>query len=264
MCSRYTVNRDHVLAVAAELHAALADAEATRTRFNIAPNTSIPAILPAAASATSSSSPPSPAQSSPPTVNEIASDTSLALTRLRWGLVPAWSRDDRSPLINARAETLTAKPSFRDAFQHRRCLVPASGFIEWETIGRAKQPWLFHLPDDAPFCFAGIWETWREPDGGERHTCALVTTTPNALLARIHDRMPVVLADADSWRAWLAPCIQPTTTSAQPGPSPAALLAPIPADRLRATALSTYINNPRHDGPACLAPAPETQLGLDF
>ena len=168
---------------------------------------------------------------------------------LRWGLVPSWAKsiDTSAPLVNARAETLTAKPSFRDAFRHRRCLVPAGGFYEWAIHGRARKPWLFQRPDATVFFFAGLWETWRSPAGDVVESCAIITTTPNAVTRPIHDRMPVLLAP-DATRAWLDP-------DAHLERDLIPLLQPAPDAALTATALSTHVSNVRHDDPACLTPA---------
>ena len=131
-----------------------------------------------------------------------------SLDALRWGLVPHWAETLAfgARCINARAETLTTTPAFRDAVGARRCLIPASGFYEWKKIGTAKQPYAV-LPVDAPiFAFAGLWENWRDRNGGEGaewiRSCTIVTTEPNALLAPIHNRMPVILPP-ENYARWL-------------------------------------------------------------
>ena len=172
-----------------------------------------------------------------------------------WGLVPRWAVDDRAAakLINARAETAADKPAFREAFRRRRCVVPADGFYEWARPGR--KPFLFALADGAPFAFAALWESWTPPDGGApRETAAILTTAPNELVAKIHDRMPAIL-DEGSFAAWLDPA------SDDPAP-PARLLRPFPAARMTARPLAPHVNDARRDGPECLEPAPPPAPGL--
>jgi len=122
----------------------------------------------------------------------------------RWGLVPSWAKDISIGfrLINARAETLTEKPSFRNAFARRRCLIPAGGFYEWRKEGSLKQPYLFQLENRQAFTFAGLWEYWQDDQGNELYSCTIITTTPNDLLAEYHERMPVVLDAEHCWK-WL-------------------------------------------------------------
>lgn len=122
----------------------------------------------------------------------------------KWGLVPSWAKDISigNKLINARAETLSEKPSFRNAFSRRRCLIPASGFYEWRQEGARKQPYLFQLTDQKSFTFAGLWEHWEDNQGNEIYSCTIITTVPNALLAQYHERMPVILDDSTRWQ-WL-------------------------------------------------------------
>jgi putative SOS response-associated peptidase YedK len=125
----------------------------------------------------------------------------------KWGLIPSWSKDpsigDR--MINARAETLAEKPSFRNAFRRRRCLILADGFYEWKQIPgmKSKQPMFIRLKDENPFAFAGLWEIWSSPDGSEIRSCTIITTQPNSLIESIHNRMPVILP-ADAYPIWLA------------------------------------------------------------
>jgi len=121
---------------------------------------------------------------------------------LRWGLIPSWAKDPKIGVqcINARAETISVKPSFREAFRKRRCLVPADGFWEWETIGKKKIPWKFARPDGEEFCMAGLWEAWNSPEG-ILETFTIITTSPSELVRSVHDRMPVILIPeaGDEW-----------------------------------------------------------------
>lgn len=170
------------------------------------------------------------------------------LVALRWGLIPSWSKDPSigNRLINARAETLGEKPAFRSAFRSRRCLIVADGFFEWAREGKGKQPYLIRYRDGRPFGFAGLWERWRDPDGGEVESCTIVTTEPNALVAPIHDRMPVIVPPAGHAR-WLDPA----------GSDPealAALLRPADCDGMVAFAVATAVNNPANDSPECVRP----------
>ncbi|WP_018078806.1 SOS response-associated peptidase [Thiobacillus denitrificans] len=123
---------------------------------------------------------------------------------LRWGLVPHWVKDPSigNKLNNARGETVAEKPSFRDAFKRRRCIIPADGFYEWKTEGRVKQPYYISLKSGEPLAMGGIWESWRRPDGEILRTACIITTGPNEVMTPIHDRMPVILRPED-WQAWL-------------------------------------------------------------
>jgi putative SOS response-associated peptidase YedK len=127
----------------------------------------------------------------------------LEEANLRWGLIPSWAKDPKIGVqcINARAETISEKPSFREAFQKRRCLVPADGFWEWETIGKKKIPWKFARPDGEEFRMAGLWEAWNSPEG-ILETFTIITTSPNELVRSVHDRMPVILSQ-DEGEVWL-------------------------------------------------------------
>lgn len=175
-----------------------------------------------------------------------------SLDALRWGLVPHWAKDLSfgARCINARAETLATSPAFRDAFKSRRCLVPAGGFYEWQKTGAAKTPYAI-LPEGEPlFAFAGLWENWRDKAQGEAaewvRTCTIVTGEPNALLAPIHNRMPVILAQ-EAWARWLGE--EPAETAALQ-----ALLKPFPAERMRAYPIGTRVNSVRNDDVGLLAP----------
>ena len=183
-----------------------------------------------------------------------ASNGGRTLAMLRWGLIPAWAKDAAigHKLINARSETAAEKPSFRSAFRHRRCLIPADGFYEWQRRGRTRQPWLFGLRDGAPMIFAGLWECWTVPEGAaltgslaERspgdtvETCTILTTSANEAVAPVHGRMPVILAP-NAWDAWLAGEEVP--------------LGPYPADAMTAHPVSTHVNRPANDDPRCVEP----------
>lgn len=161
----------------------------------------------------------------------------------QWGLVPAWAKDPAigTRLINARAETVAEKPSFRSAFKRRRCLIPADGFYEWTGPQGAKQPY-FVTVDAPPVAFAGLWEHWESPDG-ELETCTIVTTTANQVVERVHDRMPVILAK-DEYDLWLDPDF--------PMPAVGSLLDPWPAERTVLYPVGKAVGNPRNDGPALL------------
>jgi len=126
------------------------------------------------------------------------------LVCFRWGLIPSWSKDQSvaNKLINARAETVDKKPSFKDAFKRKRCLIIADGFYEWKREGKSKTPLYFHLKSNLPFGFAGIYETWISPDKKEIKTCVIITTAANDLIATVHDRMPVILS-GEQEKVWL-------------------------------------------------------------
>jgi putative SOS response-associated peptidase YedK len=167
------------------------------------------------------------------------------LDLLRWGLLPHWAKDAKSVRqpINARAEGLATTPMFRDAYAHRHCLVPADVFYEWQVIDGAKQPWAIARADGQPMAFAGLWEGWRGPDGTVIRSFTIVTTSANATLRPLHERMPVVLEPAD-WPLWLG------ETQGDAG----ALLRPS-AVEFRTWRVSTAVNNVRNDTPALLQPA---------
>ncbi len=122
----------------------------------------------------------------------------------KWGLIPAWAKDPKIgyKMFNARAETLTEKPSFRVPLARKRCLILADGFYEWKLEGDKKNPYLFTLKDRAPFTFAGLWDAWKDPEGRLVNSCTIITTRPNNLMVLYHDRMPVVLGPSLRWQ-WL-------------------------------------------------------------
>ena len=171
------------------------------------------------------------------------------LDLLKWGLVPSWSKDPGigSQMINARSETVYEKPAFRHAIKYRRCIIPTSGFYEWHISGEHhKQPWYFRMADDSPMCLAGLWETWKTPDGSELESFAVMTTSANKLVATIHERMPVIL-HPDSYNLWLSHNMHDPVL-VQP------LFQPFPDAGMAACKVSDLVNNPHNDSPACIAP----------
>jgi putative SOS response-associated peptidase YedK len=161
-----------------------------------------------------------------PVLTIRAADGIRTAAMLRWGLVPSWADDPKigSRLINARADTVATKPSFRSAFKRRRCLIPADAFYEWQATGtKKKQPHCIRMKDKSPFAFAGLWEQW-ERDGQTLESCCIITTEANAVLEPIHDRMPVILPARD-YDLWIDPAIS------EPGKL-TPLLCPYPADQM--------------------------------
>ncbi len=169
-----------------------------------------------------------------------------SLTMMQWGLVPSWAKDPAigNRMINARAETLAEKPSFKRLIGKRRCVVLADGFYEWRKERKRKVPMRIRLKSEDPFGFAGLWDSWRKPDGHELLSFTIITTDANESLRPIHDRMPVILA-AESERMWLDPGI---TEAARLRP----LLKPHPSDLMEAYEVSTLVNSPRNDLRACI------------
>lgn len=173
---------------------------------------------------------------------------------LQWGLIPSWAKDPAigSRMINARAETVVEKPSFRAAFKRRRCLILADGFYEWETIAgqKTKQPHHIFLKDHAPFAFAGLWEHWSDPtSASELQTCTILTTAANELMEPIHNRMPVILPPED-YAAWLDPdYYQPQALQE--------MLRPYDDGAMDRYPVSTVVNKPQNDLSGCIEPLEE-------
>ena len=174
------------------------------------------------------------------------------LDLLRWGLVPAWAEDPSigNRLINARAETVAEKPSFKRSLQKQRCLVVADGFYEWRKDGKVKQPIWIHRTDGRPFAFAGLWASWR-PKGAPREeppleTFTILTTAPNELMKPIHDRMPVILSP-EHFGVWLDPAVSDPERLTP-------LLVPAPESGFETREVSRGVNSPAHDAPDCIAP----------
>ncbi len=224
MCGRYKLGLTGE--EVAEAFGLLATPE-VRPRYNIAPSQAAPVVL--------------AAPGRPPEAR-----------LMRWGLVPSWARDPAigHRMINARAETVADKPAYRVAFQRRRCLVPADGFYEWQRRGDARVPHLLRLRGGGAFAFAGLWESWEGPEGA-LETFTILTTAPNALVALIHDRMPVILGPGDRDR-WLR--------DADPR-ALAALLRPFDPDAMEAFPVSRAVNDPRFDDPSCAQPPAPDPFG---
>lgn len=167
----------------------------------------------------------------------------------QWGLIPSWAKEPAigNRMINARAETLAEKPSFKNAYKRRRCLVLSDGFYEWKKMNGAKTPMYIRLASGEPFALAGLWELWHGPDDSTILSCTIITTTPNELLADIHNRMPVILPSA-VYDRWLDPAeCSPDQLNE--------LLKPYPAARMTAYPVSTLVNNPKNDSPECVIPS---------
>jgi putative SOS response-associated peptidase YedK len=176
----------------------------------------------------------------------VQRDDRRAIVAYRWGLIPHWATDARSAsrMFNARAETLSSSPAYREALRRRRCVVPVDSFYEWRIEDGVRQPYRIHREDGQPLPLAGLWAGWRDPETGDvRRTFSIITTTPNDIVAELHDRMPVVLDDS-AWRRWVAPTTDLAELPALLGPAPDGWLAAYPVNRL--------VNNVRNDGPALI------------
>ncbi len=234
MCGRFTQQRP--ASELAEIFAAEPLADELGARFNVAPTDDAFVV--------------------------VQREDRRAITAYRWGLIPHWSKDLKtgSKMFNARAETLTGSPAFRDAFKRHRCLVPVDAFYEWKREGAVRQPYLIERDDGRPLALAGLWAGWKDPATETvRRTFTIITTTPNEAMADLHDRMPVVIAD-DAWDRWLDPTI-PDPTELR------AMLEPSDDISLRIYAVNRDVNDVRRDGPELIepliAPAPAVDsLGL--
>lgn len=175
-----------------------------------------------------------------PVVREMERGRDLSF--LKWGLIPSWAKDSAigMKLINARGETLADKPAFRSAYRRRHCLVPADAFYEWKPVAGRKQPYCIRLADNVPFGMAGLWEHWQAPDGQVVESCTIITIDANALIADLHDRMPLIVAPAD-YGTWLSAASK-------------ALPPALPAAAMRYYPVSLLVSNARNDVPACLDP----------
>ncbi|AIQ42790.1 SOS response-associated peptidase [Paenibacillus sp. FSL R5-0912] len=171
----------------------------------------------------------------------IASDAGTRLGELRWGLVPFWAKDEKigSKMINARAETVSEKPAFKRLLKSKRCIIPADGFYEWKKDGTSKQPYRILMSDGSLFSFAGLYDTWEDPEGKKLSTCTIITTTPNSLMEGIHDRMPVILRPEDE-ADWLGRDNDDVASLLK-------LLKPYDAAKMRAYKVPSAVGNVRNN-----------------
>jgi len=222
MCGRFTLVSPFV-AVTERFHVRVQPA-GIKPRYNIAPGQEVLCVI---------------------------RDEENRIEPLRWGLIPFWAKDPAigNRLINARAETVAEKPSFRNAFAKRRCLIVADGFYEWRRAGKRKVPVYIGFKSKKPFGFAGLYESWKDPGGKEIRTCTIITTEANDLVRPIHDRMPVILPKAVEDR-WLDPG-EGSLDRLQ------ALLVPYPAEEMDAYDVTVIVNSAAHDAPDCITPAAE-------
>ena len=222
MCGRYTLKsgKDAIATLFS-----LAEKLEIEPRYNIAPTQQIPVVL------------------------EDSSDDGRTLEMMHWGLIPSWAKDPSigARMINARAETVSEKPSYRSAFKKRRCLIVADGFYEWKKTDAGKQPYYLRLKDESPFGFAGLWESWSMDGGEELRSVTIITTEPNEVAAEIHNRMPVILPP-DLYDAWLE-------TDNDDQEELLSMLSPYPAEEMEAYPVSKRVNRPANDEPGVLEPA---------
>ncbi len=171
---------------------------------------------------------------------------------MHWGLIPSWSKDPSigARMINARSETVAEKPSFRAAFKRRRCLVPVSGFYEWQKLAKGKQPHYITARTEGPLAIAGLWEYWEGADGAALESCTLLTTAANELMSTLHDRMPVFIASED-FDEWLGDGKEESRRYLD---SLQHLLRPAPEPLLTTYPVSPYVSNARNEGESCIAP----------
>ena len=193
--------------------------DALTARYNIAPGQMVPVII---------------------------AYSSRRIVLMRWGLIPHWAKDEKTAykMINARVETLTQRPAFRGLLSHNRCLVPACGYYEWKAEGRDKTPYYIYPQDDQYIAFAGLYDVWQRPDGEDLSTFTIITTEADPFMARLHNRMPVVL-DRDLETAWLDPELTQANDVLD-------LLSRSTGLELDAYPVSRMVNRPNHDGPALI------------
>ena len=228
MCGRYRLSRRKQLIE--EYFASVSGEEDWNPRYNIAPTQPVPIVR----------------QNPKEPVREL----SLA----RWGLIPSWAKDSSvaATMINARSETASSKPAFREPLKFRRCLIPADGFYEWRRTSTGKQPFCFEVNEGELFAFAGLWDGWQDTSGQWIKTCSILTTTPNAVTSAIHDRMPLIL-HPDFYDLWLDPGMTNVQVIAE-------FLKPLDARLMRSYPVGTRINHVTNDDEQCSAPVELAQI----
>ena len=222
MCGRFTLkgSPEQILRALDSLHGIRFGFPQYFPRYNIAPSAYVAAVL---------------------------NDGSKTVAPIRWGLIPSWAKDPRigNRMANARAEGIAEKPSFREPFKHHRCLVLADGFYEWKAVPKGpKQPYYFRLKSGEPFAFVGLWDEWKDADGNPSKTCCLITTTPNALTEKVHDRIPVILRP-DQYELWLSQGEPPKEKLLE-------CLKPYPAEEMECWRVSRVVNDPKNDREECI------------
>jgi putative SOS response-associated peptidase YedK len=221
MCGRFTLTTD-IQTVAQTFNASVSASLQTAPRYNVAPTQDVVSVM---------------------------NNSQRHLEMLRWGLIPSWAKEESvgSRMINARAETLAEKSSFKKLLHNRRCLIVADGFYEWaqQPGTKSKTPMYITLKDHQPFAFAGLWDSWRTPDGQQLRTCTIITTEPNELMATIHNRMPALLLP-DALTSWLDPSVQDEQELRD-------LLRPYPTELMVARPVSRLVNNPKYDSAELIA-----------
>ncbi len=219
MCGRYSFSIPSKAKSLVKLGIPQTQLDKLKPRYNVAPSQQVAAVL---------------------------DDGRRHMEALRWGLIPTWAKEEAigHKMINARAETLTEKPSFKGLLNKHRCLIPADGFYEWKEEARGKQPYFIHMKNGEPFTFAGLWSHWQNPKGEVIRTCTIITCAPNKLMKSIHDRMPVILTD-EAREVWLDP-------RNKDGAALTALLNPYPEQEMEAYPVSKLVNAPANDMEECL------------
>ncbi|MDN7227587.1 SOS response-associated peptidase [Planococcus liqunii] len=218
MCGRYSLYADYrVLLERFNIDEASFSEEDYSQSFNVAPSQQVVAV--------------------------VSDGKKNRLGFLKWGLVPPWAKDEKIgyKMINARAETAAEKPSFRNAFKKKRCLVVADSFYEWKRRDDGKTPMRIKLKSGEPFAFAALWESWKSPEGKTVNTCSILTTGANELMGTIHDRMPVILTK-EAEKIWLDPNVQDAEELGK-------LLQPFDSNELEAYEVSDAVNSPKNNGP---------------
>lgn len=223
MCGRYSLTRRQAEIIERfGVEQMVAAPDSDLQRYNVAPTQEIPVVF--------------------------LSDDKRTLAEFRWGLIPYWTKDPKKtkPMINARSESVAEKAFFKGCLQRRRCLIPASGFYEWQKTAGGKVPINFHLEDQKLFAFAGLWDQWQSPDGSVIRSCTILTTAANAVVSSIHDRMPVIL-EPDSEALWLDPTIKEYEQIAH-------LLKPYAKPDMACFPVSSLVNSVKHDDAQLLIP----------